>query len=199
MQNQAETRHKRTVRNQMRNDMTKSEQLEHDAERIRTHLAETVIELRGRLTLGHAVDQLFDLSSDSAALEILRNLRDKTVANPLAVGIVGAGMAWLMYSRGREARRPYEAPNLAPRRTFSGDVAKRAEGREELKTTAQEQDDKIKSTSQGVLDEVQDKVQESTHSLSNQPSIVPSDLEGQIRGHQASAHREPAGLPGGHD
>src|SRR5467141_1414764 len=50
-----------------------------------------------------------------------------------------------------------------------------------------------------VLDEVQDKVQESTHSLSNQPSIVPSDLEGQIRGHQASAHREPAGLPGGHD
>ena len=88
MQNQAETRHK-TVRNQMRNDMAKSEQLERGAERIRAHLAETVIELRARLTLRHAVDQLFDLSSDSAALEILRNLRDKTVANPLAVGIVG--------------------------------------------------------------------------------------------------------------
>ncbi len=179
--------------------MTKSEQLERDGEKIRARLAETAVELRARLTPGHAVDQLFDLSSDSTALKILRNLRDKTVANPLAVGIVGVGMAWLMYSRGREARRPYEAPNLAPRRTFSGDVAKRAEGREELKTTAQEQDEKINSTSQDVLDEVQDKVQESTHSLSNQPSIVPSDLEGQIRGHQASAHREPAGLPGGHD
>src|SRR5467141_3718014 len=130
MQNQAETRHKRTVRNQMRNDMTKSEQLERDAERIRTHLAETVIELRGRLTLGHAVDQLFDLSSNSAALGILRNLRDKTVANPLAVGIVGAGMAWLMYSRRRETRRPDEASNLAQRGTFSGDAAKRAEERE---------------------------------------------------------------------
>src|SRR5690349_754037 len=141
--------------------MTKSEQLERDAERIRAHLAETVSELRARLTLRHAIDQLFDLSSDSAALEILRNLRDKTVANPLAVGIVGAGMAWLMYShsRGREARRPYEAPNLAQRRIFSGDVAKRGEGREELKTTAQEQDEKIKSTPQDVLDEVQDKVQ----------------------------------------
>src|SRR5258706_15674963 len=90
MQNQAETRHKRTVRSQMRNDMAKSEQLERDAERIRTHLAETVIELRGRLTLGHAVDQLFDLSSDSSALEILRNWRDKTVGNRRAGGSVGA-------------------------------------------------------------------------------------------------------------
>jgi hypothetical protein len=108
-------------------------------------------------------------------------------------------MAWPMYSRGRQARRPYEEPNLAQRRTFSGDAPKRAEDREELKTTAQEQDEKIKSTFQDVLDEVQDKVQESTHSLSNQPSIVPSDLEGEIRGYRASAHREPAGLPGGHD
>ena len=108
-------------------------------------------------------------------------------------------MAWLMYSRGREARRPYEAPNLAQRRTFSGDVAKRAEDREELKIIAQEQDEKINSTSQDVLDEVHDNVQESMHSLSNQPSIVPSDLEGEIRGHRASAHRESAGLPGRHD
>jgi Protein of unknown function (DUF3618) len=110
--------------------MTKSEQLERDAERIRAHLAETAIELRARLTPTHAVDQLFDLSSDSAALGILRNLRDKTVANPLAVGIVGAGIAWLMYSSGREARRPHEAPNLGTAGTFSDDAAKRAEERE---------------------------------------------------------------------
>jgi hypothetical protein len=172
--------------------MTKSEQLERDAERIRAHLAETVIELRGRLTLRHAVDRLFDLSSDSTALKILHNLRDKTVANPLAVGIVGLGMAWLMYPRRREARRPYEAPNLAQRRTFSGDEGKRAENREELK------DERIDSTPQRALDEVQDKVQESTHSLSDQPSIVPSGMEEEIR-HGASARREPTGLPGGHD
>ena len=110
--------------------MTESERLEHDAERIRAQLAETAIELRARLSPRHAVDQLFDLSSDSAALGILRNLRDKTVANPLAVGIVGAGMAWLMYSRGREARRPDEAPNLGTAGTFSDDAAKRAEERE---------------------------------------------------------------------
>jgi hypothetical protein len=90
--------------------MTESERLERDAERIRAHLAETAIELRARLTPTHVVDQFFDLSSDSAALGILRNLRDKTVANPLAVGIVGAGIAWLVYSRGKEARRPDEAP-----------------------------------------------------------------------------------------
>jgi Protein of unknown function (DUF3618) len=114
----------------MRNEMMESEQLERDAERIRAHLAETAIELRARLTPRHAVDQLFDLSSDSATLGILRNLRDKTVANPLAVGIVGAGMAWLMYSRRREARRPDEAPSLGTAGTFSGDAAKRTEERE---------------------------------------------------------------------
>src|SRR4029077_7678931 len=99
----------------MRNDMTKSEQLERDAERIRAHLSETAIELRASLTPAHAIYKLFDLRSDSAALGILRNFRDKMVANPLAVGIVGAGMAWLMYSRGREARHPEEAPNLGRR------------------------------------------------------------------------------------
>jgi hypothetical protein len=94
--------------------------------------------------------------------------------------------------------------NVLPRKrrpgtaaTFSGDVAKRAEDRGEVKTNAQEQDEEIKSTSQDVLDEVQDKVQESTHLLSNQPSIVPSDLEGEIRGHWASGHREPTGCPVG--
>ena len=85
---------------------------------------------RRRSTPRHAVDQLFDLSSDSAALGILRNLRDKTVANPLAVGIVGLGMAWLMYSRGREARHPKEAPNLGIAETFSGDAPKCAGERE---------------------------------------------------------------------
>jgi hypothetical protein len=114
----------------MRNEMMESEQLERDAERIRAHLAETAVELRARLTPGHAVDQLLNLGSDSTALKFLRNLRDKTIANPLAVGIVGAGMAWLMYSRGREARRPDEAPNLGTAGTFSGDAAKRAEERE---------------------------------------------------------------------
>jgi len=115
---------------QLRNEMTETEQLERDAEIIRAHLSQALTKLRARLTPRHAVDQLFDLSSDSAALGILRNLRDKTVANPLAVGIVGAGMAWLMYSRGREARRPDEAPNLGTGGTFSDDAAKRAEERE---------------------------------------------------------------------
>src|SRR5206468_12546487 len=90
---------------QMRNEMTESEQLERDAEMIRAHLVETLIKLRALFTPGHAVDQLFDLSSDSKALKILRNLRDKTVANPLALGIVGLGMAWLMFSSGREESR----------------------------------------------------------------------------------------------
>jgi hypothetical protein len=135
--------------------MTKSEQLERDAEMIRAHIAETLTKLRALFTPGHAVDQLFDLSSDSAALGILRNLRDKTVANPLAVGIVGAGMAWLMFSSGREESRQHGTLDRARRWILSDEAAESdvmaAEGREELKITPQEQDEGIKS--QDVLDE----------------------------------------------
>jgi len=140
---------------QLRNEMTETEQLERDAEIIRAHLSQTLTKLRARLTPRHAVDQLFDLSSKSAALGILRNLRDKTVANPLAVGIVGLGMAWLMFSSGREESRQYGTLDHARRWILSDDAAESdvmaAEGREELKITAQEEDEGIKS--KDVLDE----------------------------------------------
>jgi hypothetical protein len=139
----------------MRNEMMESEQLERDAERIRANLAETAVELRARLTPGHAVNQLLNLGSDSTALKFLRNLRDKTVANPLALGIVSVGIAWLIVSSGREASRKHGTLDQARRWILSDDAAESdvmaAEGREELKITAQEQDEGIKS--QDVLDE----------------------------------------------
>jgi hypothetical protein len=139
---------------QMRNEMMESKRLERDAEMIRANLAETLIKLRALFTPRHAVDQLFDLSSDSKALKILRNLRDKTVANPLAVGIVGLGMAWLMFSSGREESRQHETLDQARRWILSDDAERdvmAAESREELKITAQKQDEGIKS--HDVLDE----------------------------------------------
>jgi hypothetical protein len=97
--------------------MLRSELLEREAEARRLELAETFDELRARATPGHVLDQLVDYASGSGGVDFFRNLRDQTVANPLALGLVGAGLAWLMMSSGRDARRgaydPYayeEAP-----------------------------------------------------------------------------------------
>lgn len=95
--------------------MLRSELLEREAEARRIELAETFDELRARATPGHVLDQLVDYATDSGGVDFFRNLRDQTVANPLALGLVGAGLAWLMMSHGRERRAyepydPYEAP-----------------------------------------------------------------------------------------
>jgi Protein of unknown function (DUF3618) len=93
--------------------MLRSELLERDAEARRVQLAETFDELRARVTPGHVLDRLVDYATDSGGVDFFRNLRDQTVANPLALGMIGAGLAWLMLSRGKEERRlprpPYRA------------------------------------------------------------------------------------------
>src|SRR2546422_11340007 len=90
--------------------MLKSELLEREAEARRAQLAQTFDELRARVTPGHVLDRLVDYATDSQSTDFFRNLRDQTVANPLALGIVGAGLAWLMLSNGRPARGTAGAP-----------------------------------------------------------------------------------------
>jgi len=107
--------------------MLKSELLEREAEARRIQLAQTFEELRARATPGHVLDRLVDYTKDSGGGDFFRNLRDQTVANPLALGIVGAGLAWLMLSNGRETRRQPGAPHRegGRMRTYLADARER--------------------------------------------------------------------------
>src|SRR5262245_40625926 len=106
--------------------MLKSELLEREAEARRAQLAETFDELRARVTPGHVLDRLVDYATDSGGADFFRNLRGQAVANPLALGIVGAGLVWLMFSNGRETRRQQEAPYRRRMRTYFADARERA-------------------------------------------------------------------------
>src|SRR5215470_15407730 len=106
--------------------MLKSELLEREAEARRAQLAQTFDELRARVTPGHVLDRLVDYATDSGGADFFRNLRDQTVANPLALGIVGAGLAWLMLSNGRETRRLPGAPYRRRMSAYFGDARERA-------------------------------------------------------------------------
>src|SRR6266404_7893838 len=108
--------------------MLKSELLEREAEARRAQLAQTFDELRARVTPGHVLDRLVDYATDSGGVDFFRNLRDQTVANPLALGIVGAGLAWLMLSNGRPGRRSPGAPyrGRGRMRSYFADARERA-------------------------------------------------------------------------
>lgn len=83
--------------------MTSSAQLEREAEDSRARLAQTLDELRDRITPGHLVDQAVDYAKDSGGGMFVRNLGRQTAANPMPVALIGAGMAWLMLTNGRRS------------------------------------------------------------------------------------------------
>jgi ElaB/YqjD/DUF883 family membrane-anchored ribosome-binding protein len=83
--------------------MTSSAQLEREAEQTRSQLAQTLDELRERITPGQLVDQAVDYAKDSGGGLFVRNLGRQATDNPLPVALIGAGVAWLMLSNGRRS------------------------------------------------------------------------------------------------
>jgi hypothetical protein len=82
-----------------------SEQLEREAEHTRAQLAETLDELRARMTPGQVFDEVMDYARDGTVGDFARNLRRQIGNNPVPAALAGLGLAWLMASAGRATRR----------------------------------------------------------------------------------------------
>jgi hypothetical protein len=82
-----------------------SERLEQESEQTRRRLADSLEELRTRLSPGQVVDQLVDYATDWGAGDFVRNLGNDVRRNPLPVTLVGAGIGWLMMANGRSHHR----------------------------------------------------------------------------------------------
>jgi len=95
--------------------MLRSEILEREAEARRLELARTFDELRARATPAQMFNQAVNIASDSGGADLVRNLRVQAGNNPLALGLVGAGLAWLMMS-GREP--PQRRHGYGPARSY---------------------------------------------------------------------------------
>lgn len=92
--------------------MTTSEQLEHRAEVTRAKIADSLTELRDRLTPGQMVDQALDYARDGRLGEFFQNLGRQAVNNPVPVLLVGVGVAWLAMSANRRPR-PFRRSDFA--------------------------------------------------------------------------------------
>ena len=90
--------------------MAYSEQLERDTQSCRDQLADTLDELRARMTPGEVVDQLVDYAQDTTGGLFFQHLKQQVANNPLPVAVMAAGFAWLMFGKGVSASRIRHAP-----------------------------------------------------------------------------------------
>ncbi|UIJ72767.1 DUF3618 domain-containing protein [Aurantimonas sp. HBX-1] len=74
--------------------------LEQEAETHRSKLDSTLDELRGRLSVGQIVDELSGYVREGQGADAMNNFGRQVRDNPLALGLVGAGLAWLFLGDG---------------------------------------------------------------------------------------------------
>ena len=106
--------------------MSTSKQLEREAEQTRAQIADTLEELRVRMTPGEVVDQLVDYARAGSGGMFFRNLKAQAIHNPVPVALIGAGLTWLMMGgRGPTAGQFGDAARSA-RRSMSQTAANAA-------------------------------------------------------------------------
>ncbi|MBC8036601.1 MAG: hypothetical protein H7X89_05240 [Rhizobiales bacterium] len=76
-----------------------TQQLEARSELERNAVENTVGELRRRLTPGQLVDELLAYTNEGGG-EFISNLGRQATSNPLPVTLIGAGLAWFLFSKG---------------------------------------------------------------------------------------------------
>lgn len=70
--------------------------LERDAERARADIADTAESLKGKMSPGQLMDEVVDYLKKGEVNQMVANLKHQVRDNPLALALVGGGLAWLM-------------------------------------------------------------------------------------------------------
>lgn len=77
-----------------------SQTLEAQSEAERGEIEDTISELKRRLTPGQLVDEVLAHTKDGGG-QFFSNLGNQATENPLPVTLIGAGLAWFLFSKNR--------------------------------------------------------------------------------------------------
>ncbi|KTQ90079.1 hypothetical protein NS226_16285 [Aureimonas ureilytica] len=77
-----------------------TDRLAREAEDRRSSLDATLDSLKGKLSPGQMVDEFMTYAREGQGAEMLHNLNRQVRDNPLALGLIGAGAAWLLLGQG---------------------------------------------------------------------------------------------------
>jgi len=92
--------------------MSDSAELEREAEAARARLSDTAERIRERMTPGQLMDEVLGQFRGGDGSQMLANLQGQIRDNPMALALVGSGLAWLMMGSGGQGRTtaaPYPA------------------------------------------------------------------------------------------
>src|SRR5690606_29058172 len=81
-------------------------ELEREAEQVRAEISETTRQLRDKMSPGQLMDEALGYFKEGDAQRFLTNLKDQVRDNPLALALIGGGVAWLMSGSGTTHSRP---------------------------------------------------------------------------------------------
>ncbi|MDW6020566.1 DUF3618 domain-containing protein [Mesorhizobium sp. BAC0120] len=95
-----------------------SHDIEHDVEETRARMAETLDELRARMSPGQMLDEVLDYAKGSGGGRMMQNLGRTLQDNPAPLLVIGAGIAWMM-AAARPGGRSY-SPSTDQRRFGDG-------------------------------------------------------------------------------
>jgi len=79
---------------------SETDRLAREAEERRSHLDSTLDQLKNRFTPGQVVDEVASYLKNGQGAEMVGNLNRQVRDNPLALGLIGAGAAWLLLGQG---------------------------------------------------------------------------------------------------
>jgi len=74
-------------------------ELERDAEAARAEVVSTADSIRDKMSPGQLIDEFAGMFSGADGKGALSNLKNQVRDNPLAISLVGAGLAWLMFGQ----------------------------------------------------------------------------------------------------
>jgi Protein of unknown function (DUF3618) len=171
--------------------MTYSEQLERETESCRRQLADTLDELRARMTPGEVVDQLVDYAKDTTGGLFFQNLKQQVANNPLPVALMSAGFAWLICGKGVSASRPRQSTASVAdkgRAWLSDSAEEAAAGRhkatERLSDAGSQASDMASTVAAGARERIRAgaaAVSDAAADATSQAKDVMSDATGQVK------------------
>lgn len=89
--------------------------LERKAERVRDDIADTTDHLRAKMSPGQLVDEVMGHLKDGSGSEFVSNLKHQVRDNPLALALIGSGLAWLTMGDGAKTSGRRVRREVAPR------------------------------------------------------------------------------------
>jgi Protein of unknown function (DUF3618) len=164
--------------------MSSSAQLEYEAEQTRSHLTDTLDELRERITPGQLVDQCVDFAIDSGGGEFVRNLGREIAQNPLPVCLMGAGIGWLMMSGSGSVSSAGARPRIKPfARDAGGALGATQSATEGISSAAQQARDGTAELASDVGDRIANAADSASRRIqetSNSVGEATADLKGRM-------------------